>query len=86
LSGIFLFVFKGESGITVVIAVNADYTYGDYRITVITPVCGTGYPGSIPGSRPNVGTPSGVFCIWAAKKANFFAFVRNRTPERCEEV
>jgi hypothetical protein len=28
--------------------------YGGYRITVITPVCGTGYPGSIPGSRPNI--------------------------------
>lgn len=28
-------------------------TYGGYGITVITPVCGTGYPGSIPGSRPN---------------------------------
>lgn len=27
--------------------------YGGYRITVITPVCGTGNPGSIPGSRPN---------------------------------
>ena len=27
--------------------------HGDYRITVITPVCGTGNSGSIPGSRPN---------------------------------
>ena len=25
---------------------------GDYCIMVITPVCGTGNPGSIPGSRP----------------------------------
>lgn len=26
--------------------------YGGYRITVITPVCGTGYLGSIPSSHP----------------------------------
>lgn len=25
---------------------------GGYRITAITPVCGTGYLGSIPSSRP----------------------------------
>ena len=26
--------------------------YGGYGIKVITPVCGTGNPGSIPGSHP----------------------------------
>lgn len=42
-------------------------TTGDYGVTVSAPVCGTGCPGSIPGSRPNVRTPFGVFCIWATK-------------------
>ena len=27
-------------------------TTGDYGVTVSAPVCGTGCPGSIPGSRP----------------------------------
>ena len=35
--------------------------HGDYGIMVITGVCGTLNSGSIPGSRPNEPTPSGVF-------------------------
>lgn len=30
--------------------------HGGYRIMVITPGCGSGYPGSIPGSRPKIQT------------------------------
>jgi len=28
--------------------------------------------------------PFGDFCVWTTKKANGFAFVRNRTADRCE--
>lgn len=51
--------------------------HGDYGITVITPVCGTGYPGSIPGNRPEIKSPLlGTFYFWAITQANCFACAR----------
>jgi hypothetical protein len=50
-------------------------TNGGYGIMVITGVCGTLNSGSIPGSRPNVRTPSGVFYIGAATGRRVFSEV-----------
>ena len=56
--------------------------YGDYCITVITPVCGTGNLGSIPSSRPNAKKLlREFFCIGATKDANNFAYVWKITLE-----
>lgn len=45
--------------------------HGGYCITVITPVCGTGNSGSIPGSRPEAKSPLGDFCVGAATELSF---------------
>ena len=60
---------------------NYSHIHGDYRITVITPVCGTGNSGSIPGSRPsarNVRLHAGFSCTRIATTGNRTELCRRR--------
>ena len=43
--------------------------YGGYGITVITSVCGTDYPGSIPGSHPINGQSLEIFLNFRKKRS-----------------